>query len=380
MDDLRIGYLCDAPDALPELARSFLLESPDYFRGQTADDVLQRMLTPTLQRDALPLALVAHVAECVAGTVAIRRDSISTHPHLSPWVAALHVRPSWRNRGIGSALVQVAEREAVRLGFAGLYAGSAHAAPLFERLGWVPLERLTYWSEPLVVLRRDLATDGNPLVSSASAPPILVCVRIAPRSDADREALHRGLAVLHREDGPLSVEGTIHDDAVVLGAPDFEHLERVIDALKRTYGVHGAVGRIQILDRVQPVVLADGRAWVPVVPWMDVLVRTPSRFAEAVAAVLPRELPTLATRDGSAGETTLAGCYPLEWIRSLRYAVGHAAHGQATVAMQFRWFRPVRRGHETGDGSAAPAVPVVPQGGPSLRARAAAAEPIEKEV
>jgi predicted N-acetyltransferase YhbS len=379
MDDLRIGYLCDAPAALPELAQSFLLESPEYFRGQTADEVRDRILTPTLQRDAVPLALVARLGQRVAGTVALRHDSISTHPHLGPWVAALHVRPAVRGQGVGSALIQAAEREAGRLGFARLYAGTGHAAPLFERLGWTPVERLTYWNEPLVVLQRDLPTASDQPVG-ASGTPILVFITIAPHSDTDRAALHRGLAVLHHQDGPLSVEGTVHDDTVTLGATGDDHLDRVIDALKRAYGVNAAVSRPHIGERLHPVETRDGRVWVPVEPWMDVLVRTPSRYFDASAAAMPQHLPTLVTHDQSGGEVTLAGSFPLESVRGLRSAVNQVTRGQASVAMHFRWFRPARRDDDTGEVVAVPAVPVEPPRGPHLRAHVSTDEPLDPEV
>lgn len=162
MDDIHIGYLCDHPEAIPVIGEALRAESPGFFRGWSADDVVERIVRPTLRRDGLPLALVALAGGAVAGTAALRHDSITTHPHLGPWLAALHVLPAHRRRGIGAALIRAVEREAARLGIGRLYAGSGAAAPLFERLGWQAIERTTYHGEPLAILRREVLDAGAP--------------------------------------------------------------------------------------------------------------------------------------------------------------------------------------------------------------------------
>jgi GNAT superfamily N-acetyltransferase len=90
------------------------------------------------------------------GTATLSYDSISTRPHLGPWLTAFYVRPELRGRGIGRKLVAAIEAAAQRLGFKRLYAGSGRAASLFERAGWHMLERLSYHGEEIAILRRDL--------------------------------------------------------------------------------------------------------------------------------------------------------------------------------------------------------------------------------
>ena len=90
------------------------------------------------------------------GTATLSYDSITTHPHLGPWLTAFYVRPELRRRGIGRKLVAAIEAAAQRLGFAQLYAGSGRAATLFVRIGWQVLERVSYHGEEIAILRRDL--------------------------------------------------------------------------------------------------------------------------------------------------------------------------------------------------------------------------------
>jgi len=368
MTRIRIGYLCDVPTAIPMLARSLLRESPGYFPGRRPEDVIDISLAPTLQRDALPLALVAFADRDIAGIVVLRTDSIATHPHLGPWVAALHVLREMRHRGVGTALVRAAERAAERLGVPHLFAGMGGAASLFTRLGWTPIERLRYRGEPLVVLKRDLAA-ARDCPAQAGVGPILVFMVVAPISDADRTALHRGLAALQHDDGPLSVEKDALTDAVTIGGVDDDHLERVVDALARTYGVRAGVSKPHVGERECPVEGPDGLSWVPVEPWMDVLVRTPSRFVDAVLGVLPQHLPAIVTHHTTRGESTLAGTFPLASIRGMRSAVAGLTLGHGTVAMHFRMFLPVRR-RDSGDDLFVPAPCAPSPPTPRLRARA----------
>jgi hypothetical protein len=64
---VRIHYLCEHTTALPALADAFRRESPEYFRDWSTSDMVERLLKPSLQRDALPLTLVAVEDDRVPG-------------------------------------------------------------------------------------------------------------------------------------------------------------------------------------------------------------------------------------------------------------------------------------------------------------------------
>ena len=76
-------------------------------------------------------------SRCTARTeaCALRAESIDSHRHLTPWLAALLVAPEHRRRGIGTALIAAIEDEARRLGHGRLYVGTDEAG-LVERRGW----------------------------------------------------------------------------------------------------------------------------------------------------------------------------------------------------------------------------------------------------
>ena len=155
MDNVEIAYLADHAALVIELAAVLHAQDSEYYGARMPADVAAD-LAQSIQREALPLALIALRDGVLLGTATLRYDSITTHPHLGPWVAAFYVRPEHRGRGIGRKLVAAIEAAAKRLGFAQLYAGSGRAASLFERAGWHVLERVSYHGEEIAILRRDL--------------------------------------------------------------------------------------------------------------------------------------------------------------------------------------------------------------------------------
>jgi GNAT superfamily N-acetyltransferase len=155
MDNIEIAYLADHADQVVALAVALHAQDHEYYGARTPADVAAD-LALSLQREALPLALIALRDGTLLGTATLSDDSISTRPHLGPWLTAFYVRPELRGRGIGRKLVAAIEAAAQRLGFKRLYAGSGRAASLFERAGWHMLERLSYHGEEIAILRRDL--------------------------------------------------------------------------------------------------------------------------------------------------------------------------------------------------------------------------------
>lgn len=114
--------------------------------------------------DRLPVCLVAlDAAGEVAGTAAFRAESLASHGHLGPWLAALLVRPERRGRGIGTALVTAVEREARRLGFPRIYTGTGTAGGILERRGWRVVDRGTTLRSDVDVYALDLPGAGSML-------------------------------------------------------------------------------------------------------------------------------------------------------------------------------------------------------------------------
>ena len=128
------GLLIDHAEVLSDLVDLFESEWADWYnpRGASA----RADLTERLERNRLPLGIVAFVDGQLAGTCALTVSSGGLVTERSPWIGGLLVEPNLRRRGVGLALVQRAKVEARRLGFARLHALTAEARELFEHAGW----------------------------------------------------------------------------------------------------------------------------------------------------------------------------------------------------------------------------------------------------
>lgn len=141
--NLRIEYLADHPQAVPLVRRWFETQWADYYGPGGPGNAEQDLLRYS-SREALPIGVVGLLDARVCGIAALRRDSIDTHRHLSPWVAALMVSPEFRCRGIGTSLVRAAAQIARELGFPAVYCATSTANGLLEREGWSLLGRASF--------------------------------------------------------------------------------------------------------------------------------------------------------------------------------------------------------------------------------------------
>lgn len=154
---MRIRLLADVPTAIAVLAPAFKAHwAAD--KPESHVQAIAQKFKECLNRDTLPLGLVATEGEDVLGSVALMTRSVHSRPSLGPWVAALYVFPTRRRQGIGAALVRAAEIEAKRLKRPVLYAGTESAVRLFTRLEWQAVETLEESGEHLTVLRKAVGT------------------------------------------------------------------------------------------------------------------------------------------------------------------------------------------------------------------------------
>jgi len=143
---LRIEQLADHPEVLPLLQEWFETEWESYY-GPAGPGDAHRDLVAYTNRDRLPVGVVAFYENELCGVAALKAESISTHVHLSPWVAAGLVSPMYRRRGIGAALVRALEDIARSLGCSRIYCGTSTANRILERQNWQFMEQVTYNGE-----------------------------------------------------------------------------------------------------------------------------------------------------------------------------------------------------------------------------------------
>jgi predicted N-acetyltransferase YhbS len=153
--DAKISFLLDHPEYVPALVEGLIAtwREPDTSenRGRRAD-----RLNSHMNREHLPVALVAHDGTRPFGVVAVRKQDLEGWGHIGPWLGGLYVFPEARGRGLGSRLCRAAQSHAARLGISELYLFTLDQGSLYRRLGWQRIAEAKWSGRCGEVLRRDL--------------------------------------------------------------------------------------------------------------------------------------------------------------------------------------------------------------------------------
>mgnify|MGYP000981958784 CR=1 FL=1 len=150
-----IAYLADHPAHLPIAARWAQGKWGHLPPGRTVEQYEAAFRT-RLNRDRVPLTLVALEGEQPLGMASIIVQDMSTRPELTPWLAGVFVAPDQRGKGIGSALVRAIEAKARELEIARLYLFTPDKEHFYARLGWSPVEWTEYRTKRVLIMQKDL--------------------------------------------------------------------------------------------------------------------------------------------------------------------------------------------------------------------------------
>jgi GNAT superfamily N-acetyltransferase len=118
--NIRIDYLADHADAIPMLAQWH----HEYWHRVTPHLSVEERIEGfrvRVARRQTPCGFVAVLDGAVVGMASLVAHDMETRSELTPWLATVLVAPSYRGRGIGSALSERVVEEARAIGFAKLY-------------------------------------------------------------------------------------------------------------------------------------------------------------------------------------------------------------------------------------------------------------------
>lgn len=152
---MRIEYLADNLSKIPELARLHFEEWSYLHPEESLEKRIER-LKLCCGRHAVPMAVVALKNKDLIGSAMLIEQDMETHPHLGPWVAGVYVKPQFRGKKIGRALVKRIEDEAQLLQFPALYLYSPSAEAFYQLLGWTVIKRCAYLGANVVVMSKSL--------------------------------------------------------------------------------------------------------------------------------------------------------------------------------------------------------------------------------
>ena len=81
---------------------------------------------------------------------------MSTHREISPWLGGVFVAPAHRRKGIASALVRHAVRQAAAMGVMRLYLFT-NPRDLYEKLGWRAIVEEQYEGQSVTIMAIDIS-------------------------------------------------------------------------------------------------------------------------------------------------------------------------------------------------------------------------------
>ena len=158
--EINIELLADHPDAIPLLCECFERQWRPYYGPGGPGNAL-RDLQSACRRDNLPIGMIAVDHDNIYGTAALKAESISSHKHLRPWLAALLVLPEFRRQGIGQRLVAAIERKAGQLGYPVIYVGTGKGSgtpeSLLRKRGWVFMAKSPYDVATVSIFKKALS-------------------------------------------------------------------------------------------------------------------------------------------------------------------------------------------------------------------------------
>lgn len=109
-------------------------------------------------REGIPSIFIAVSGSQLVGSAALVQNDMDTKPDLSPWLAAVYVKETFRHQGIATQLIARCEAEAACLSTDSWYLYTEFASRLYEKLGWRHLERCEYKGVTVDVMCKQIAS------------------------------------------------------------------------------------------------------------------------------------------------------------------------------------------------------------------------------
>lgn len=150
-----IVYLADHIQHVAELSR---LHQAEWGHLSPQIDLETRVtrLTEAAGKSGVPTIFIAVEGPGLIGSAALVKSDMRERPELSPWLAAVYVKPERRRNGIASALIARVETEATSLGVEKLYLVTEHQEQFYEHRGWDWMEHADHDGIPVAIMKKRL--------------------------------------------------------------------------------------------------------------------------------------------------------------------------------------------------------------------------------
>ncbi len=135
---MEIKLLADCSEVIPAIACLHQIEMKLGAKSNFPQTVKE--FQNHLNRNTLPLTLVAFVNTIPIGSVSLVEFELPSHTHLTPWLASLFVASGYKNRGIGKYLMAEIETIAKQNNYFELHLYTP-IPDYFAKLGWIVIDK-----------------------------------------------------------------------------------------------------------------------------------------------------------------------------------------------------------------------------------------------
>jgi GNAT superfamily N-acetyltransferase len=138
---IEFALLTDRPEEIPRVARWWCDEWGLPERHSSFAEYVRELAA--LADEMLPMHLIAERAGQVVGVATLKiKVEHAVVPGQSHWLSGVYVEPSWRRRGVATALCQKIVLVATKKSITRLYLQTECLdGGLYKRLGWTPLRQ-----------------------------------------------------------------------------------------------------------------------------------------------------------------------------------------------------------------------------------------------
>lgn len=150
------AYLADRPDAVPIVAEWYYNQW-GYLRDVSSVEKITQVLQQYLNRDEIPLIILAIENDEVVGAVQLKFYEMDLYPEKEHWLGGVYVSKKYRKRKIAGMLVNKAVEAAKNNNVETLYLQTEKLdGGLYQRLGWKPIDKVEYNGKKVLVMKKKL--------------------------------------------------------------------------------------------------------------------------------------------------------------------------------------------------------------------------------
>lgn len=154
---MELQLLAENQQALPIVAEWYFTEWGHLKKGNSLAKA-KESLSDYLNTDKIPLLILAVESGKILGAAQLKYHEMTIYEDKEHWLGGVYVAKSHRGEKIAEAIIARIVSLAEQFGVSKLYLQTEHLdGGLYGRLGWNPIEKVTYRGLRVLVMEREIA-------------------------------------------------------------------------------------------------------------------------------------------------------------------------------------------------------------------------------